>query len=384
MMKKAVKIFGLAILAFLILFNGWIMLSGKTFFYAALRYQLPGIYDYTIFENRKVEANQGLALPLDKEFNKHKLADSTEHYLDSLSTIAVVIFRNDSLLYESYAEEHAAQKISGSFSMAKSVVAAAIGSAIKQGYINSLDQPVADFLADFKTSEKRLITIRHLLMMSSGLNWDEAYASPFSITTEAYYGDDLPALIKPLSVKEAPGRFTDYKSGDTQILSFVIEKATGQSLSSWISKSLWIPMQAEHDALWSLDRKDGHEKAYCCLNATARDFARIGLLYAHLGNWNGQQLLDSSFVRFCIEPNRLPDHESNKPVDYYGGHWWNMSSLFQEPVFYARGILGQYVIVVPERKLVIVRLGHKRGTKIGMHYKESVDLTLEAIRMAGK
>jgi CubicO group peptidase (beta-lactamase class C family) len=383
-MKKVLKVFLYSVFIAIVLFNLWVILSGKTFFYTALRYQLPGIYDYSIFENRAVQASNGKALPLSKEYNAFKLSDSTQKYLDSLGTIAVVIIKNDSLLFESYAKEHSPEKISGSFSMAKSVVAAAIGTAIKQGFIKNVDQPVADFLSDFKTTDKRHITIRHLLMMSSGLNWDEAYASPFSVTTEAYYGDDLPAIIKPLAVKEAPGVFTDYKSGDTQILSFVLEKATGQSMSAWISKSLWIPMQAENQALWSLDRKDGHEKAYCCLNATARDFARIGMLYSHSGNWNGQQLIDTSFVRFCVEPNGLPDHETNAPVDYYGGHWWIMSSLFQEPVFYARGILGQYVIVVPQRNLVIVRLGHKRGTKIGMHYKESVDLTLEAIRMAGK
>ena len=115
--------------------------------------------------------------------------------------------------------------------MAKSIVALLIGKAIDEGKIKSLDQPVADFIPEFKEGEKSKITIRHLMMMSSGLDWNEGYASLTSQVTEAYYGTQLYKQVASLGVAEAPGKFWEYKSCDTELLAIIVNKATGKSLA---------------------------------------------------------------------------------------------------------------------------------------------------------
>jgi CubicO group peptidase (beta-lactamase class C family) len=138
-------------------------------------------------------------------------------------------------------------------------------------------------------------------------------------------------------------------------LGFVLEKATGKHLAEYASEKLWKPLGAERTAQWSLDEEDGHEKAYCCFYSNARDFARIGSLYLHEGNWRGKQLLDSNWVRQSITPTYLPQFKTLQPDSSYGWQWW-----IGPDYFYCRGILGQYIVVLPKEKMIIVRLGHER------------------------
>jgi CubicO group peptidase (beta-lactamase class C family) len=193
--------------------------------------------------------------------------------------------------------------------------------------------------------------------MSAALSWDEAYASLFSVTTEAYYGRDLQGLMDRLEVISEPGRDFNYQGGATQLLAMVIMRASGKNLSTYCSENLWKPLGAEHDAGWSLDKKDGMEKASCCIYSNARDFARIGSLYLHLGHANGRQLLDTSFVRESVTP--APLLKDGKTNSEYGFQWW-LTTTDGLDVFYCRGILGQYIAVIPSMELVMVRLGHER------------------------
>jgi CubicO group peptidase (beta-lactamase class C family) len=143
----------------------------------------------------------------------------------------------------------------------------------------------------------------------------------------------------------------------------VIEKATGQSLADYVSDKFWKPLGAENEALWQTDKKDGMVKAYCCIASNARDFARMAKLYEHYGKWNGQQILDSAFVAKSIVP-RFPDSPQ------YGYGWW-LAEFKGKKVFYMRGHLGQYTIVVPQDKLIIVRLGKGRLVNVdGPHSKD--------------
>jgi CubicO group peptidase (beta-lactamase class C family) len=252
------------------------------------------------------------------------------------------------------------------------VVSALLGIAIQEGKIKSVDQSVGDFLSDFNEGEKKNITIKHLLMMSSGLNWNESYANPLSVTTEAYYGTDLKKAVSGLKATEKPGVTFSYESGDTQILGLVLQAATGKSLSQYAHEKLWAPMGAENDALWSVDHEDGYEKAYCCINSNARDFARFGNLYLHKGNWKGNQLIDSSYVKRSITPHGLM--YEGKASDFYGFQWWTVPDYKGKSFFYARGILGQLIVVVPDKNAVVVRLGEKNGGKAGMHFGMVFDI----------
>ena len=280
-----------------------------------------------------------------------------------------MLIKNDSIRQEHYWDGYGPESLSNSFSVAKIIVSTLIGIAVKDGHIKSINQPVADFLPEFRKNGKQNITIRHLLMMSSGLNWDESYSSPISMTTEAYYGSDLRELIARLRPEELPGLSFSYKSGDTQVLAFVLEAATGKDLSDYASERLWQRIGATQAAEWSTDKENGDEKAYCCFFSNARDFARLGKLYLNNGIWNGDTLLPAGYVTAATTAHQLPD-ATGKPTDFYGLHWWIYPNLSGERIVYARGILGQYIALVPSRNLIMVRLGHKRGEKEGNHYSD--------------
>jgi CubicO group peptidase (beta-lactamase class C family) len=126
---------------------------------------------------------------------------------------------------------------------------------------------------------------------------------------------------------------------------------------------------------WSLDKKDGIEKAYCCLYSNARDFARLGQLYLNNGIWKGDTIVPPAYVQASVTPTNLPDKLTGAKSGFYGFNWWIVPDYKGMKIFYARGILGQYIIVVPEKELVIVRIGEKRGEKKGMHLQDVYDLT---------
>src|SRR5690606_4023426 len=159
-----------------------------------------------------------------------------------------------------------------------------------------------------------------------------------------------------LPIDNKPGQKFIYQSGDTQLLAMVLEKATKMPVANFVSKYFWQPMGKENDALWQIDHPtDGIEKAYCCIASNARLFARIGKLYLQNGIWNDQQILSSEFVQKSIEP-RFADSSQ------YGYGWW-IENYKNQAVYYMRGHLGQFVIVLPESDIIIVRLGHLKGLK---------------------
>jgi CubicO group peptidase (beta-lactamase class C family) len=165
-------------------------------------------------------------------------------------------------------------------------------------------------------------------------------------------------------------------------LGMLIEKACGMSLSEYASEKLWKPLQAMHDASWSLDKKDGTEKAYCCIYSNARDFARLGSLYLHDGNWKGKQIVSAKYINESLSPValKMPDGSTN---DCYGYGWWLLPDYKGHRVFYARGIQGQYIAVIPDTKTIVVRLGNKRGEKTGNHCNDLFVYLDGALEMIG-
>ena len=373
-MKKVLIYVAIALVSVFALINVYIVASGRTYIYDAVKLMKAGIYDYQVFNNRVIHTDSPQELPNAVDYNKKPLPVGLEKELIDNQSVAFVLLRNDSVVAEKY-WNHSDTSISGSFSMAKTIVSILTGVALKEGKIKSLDQKVGDFLPDFNSDGKEKITIRHLLSMSAGTDWDESYNSPFSITTEAYFGKDLKKTMSTVKAQDEPGKVFRYKSGETQLLGMVVEKAVGKSLSQYAEEKLWKPMHATKPALWSVDNPDGIEKCYCCFNATARDFARFGLLYLHKGNWLGTQIVDTSFVEESIVPAPLLD-EDGKPLDHYGLKWW-IAKVEGEEVFYMRGILGQYVCVIPSKHMVFVRLGHVAGSKVGPHRTDFMEYLKE-------
>ncbi|KAA9333817.1 serine hydrolase domain-containing protein [Adhaeribacter soli] len=376
---KKLKLAAVAALVLLGASAATLYITGKNYVYRALYYNFAGIDDNRIFEERILPARAPQPWPVSRLYNRQPLPAAFASKQEQLKAVAFLVIHRDSLLLEKYWNGYGPESLSNSFSVAKSVVSMLVGVALKDGKIKSIDQPVGDFLPEFKQGRKSKITLRHLLAMSSGLNWDESYSNPLSMTTEAYYGNDLKSLIHRQEVETEPGKEFFYKSGNTQVLALVLQAATGQSISAYAANRLWKPLGAEHAAEWSLDKKDGVEKAYCCLYSNARDFARLGQLYLKNGIWKGDTLVPPAYVKASLTPTHLPDKLSGAKGDFYGLHWWLIPDYKGLEIFYARGILGQYIIMVPEKELVIVRLGEKRGEKKGMHLQDVYDLADAAL-----
>lgn len=335
--------------------------------------------DYKEFPNRTIQKGTAQPWAVSKDYNSIPATEKLTTTHKNLQTVAFLIIKNDSIWHESYFDGYTNTSKSNSFSIAKSIVSAALGKAIMEGKIKSLDQKVTDFFPKLKGKFTKEVTVGDLSSMASGLSWDEKYYSPFSIVTRAYFDDHLKEVILGLSIKDKPGQEFRYLSGATQLLAMCIEKATGEYLSNYVSKHFWKPMGAENDALWQLDEADtGIEKAYCCIASTARDFARFGKLYKQNGLWNGKQILARSFVEKSLQP-RFSDSPE------YGYGWW-LHQINGKRVFYMRGHLGQFVIVLPEEELIIVRLGHLKGkqTTTDPHSNDLYVYVEEALKMINK
>lgn len=326
----------------------------------ALIYQTVDIDDYKIFTNRTVIAGQALPWAESPDFNTREVPEQFQADFEKYKTVAFLVIQKNQIIFEQYWDDYSANSLSNSFSMAKSIVSLLTGIAMDEGYIRSVDDPIGMYLPEYKEGEKSKVTIRHLLEMSSGLSWDEAYASPFSMTTKGYYGQNLAELVLQQEALYPPGEIHEYKSGNTQLLALILESATGESVSAYTSQKLWKPMGAEQDALWSLDKEQGVEKAYCCFNSNARDFARFGKLILDNGAINGIQLVSAAYLEQALTPATHLKNSDGEMVDDYGWQWW-MLDYQGHHVKYMRGVNGQYVFVIPDQELIIVRLGHERS-----------------------
>ena len=314
------------------------------------------ISDYEYFDNREIKNLNPQPWALHKKYNKVAESDILQKLNKDRETKSFLVIKNDSILFEKYYDGYDQNSLSNSFSMAKSIVVSLMSKAIMEGKIKGLDQPVSDYFEEYKEGLASELTVGDLASMSSGMEWNEKYYSIINITSESYFTDDLRSVILRQKIIKKPGQNFRYSSGDTQLLGMVIEKATGTTLSDYLSEKFWIPMGAENSALWQLDsKKYGMEKAYCCVASTARDFARFGKLYINKGKWENEVVLDSSLVELSTQPvfNDSP---------YYGYGWW-LYNYKGKKVFTMNGHRGQFVISFPEENIIIVRQGdfNKKG-----------------------
>jgi CubicO group peptidase (beta-lactamase class C family) len=338
-------------------FSAYAVLFDQTYLFKAAYYNFSAIDDYTIFENNKVaKAKEDKPWSLATTYNKNAYPDSLNNLLEDLSTVGVLMIKNDSILFEKYWDGYSDSSLSGSFSVAKSITSILIGAAIKEGKIKSVEQRVGDFIPAFAVGDKAAVKIKDLLTMSSGTNWNESYWNPLAVTAEAYYGADLMKTATDVKMVDQPGSLHKYKSGDTQLLGLILEKVTGKKLSEYAAEKLWQPLGASNDALWSTDGPNGNTKAFCCFNTNTRDFARIGKFMLDSGKINGVSVIDSAYWKQSITACNIKDAKG-LACNYYGYQWW-LDPQHPE-IFYARGILGQYIIAIPSKKIIIVRLAHK-------------------------
>lgn len=360
--KKIVKWFLILVLTILVIGNLAIVFTGRYYIYKGIAntyfrgHIRPTIYDEDVFTNRVVPHHTPQPWIESEQLGEFALSKRERQKIEKLNPASFLVSWGDTLIYEEYWGEHDKDKLGNSFSMAKSIVSLLIGVALDEGLIHSLDEPVANYLPEFN-DEKKDITIRQILTMSSGMSWSESYVSPFCDVAELYYDtDDRDLALNRRVIEEAPGVVYRYKSGDTQVLTYIIEAVTGMSVSEYAAEKLWKKMGAESDALWSLaGDENSTEKAFCCFYATSRDFLRLGKLINNNGSWKGEQLVSETYIKEfkSLAPLKKAD---GKPNNLYGFQYWIYNGLPYE-VTYFRGMSGQYIISVPSRDLVIVRTG---------------------------
>ncbi|MCT4640475.1 MAG: beta-lactamase family protein [Bacteroidales bacterium] len=315
--------------------------------------------DYKHFHNREIPSAKHIPWKIDEKYNSVDIPEELMDTITGYDPNALIIIKDSTILYEKYWNSFNENTLSNSFSVSKSIVSLLIGAAIDEGKIQSLFQPVADFIPEYQNTVNKKLILRDLLTMSSGLNWEESHKGFFSMTAKAYYGNNLHKIISDLRIIEEPGSLFKYRNGDTQILAYIIESATGYNISEYTYRKYWQHMGAKNKALWCLDEKGGDEKAFCCFNSTARDIARWGQLINENGTCNGNQLISKKYIAQALSPARHLKDKSKKSVDFYGFQWWMISDYRGLNIKYMRGIMGQYVISIPQKNIVIVRLGNE-------------------------
>lgn len=290
-------------------------------------------------------------------------------------TQGVLIIQNDSIVYEKYTGEMATDKIAGVFSITKSITSLLCGIAVDEGYIKCIDDVVTDYLPELKKEDLlwQKVTIRHLLDMRSGLDFDDTYSLSLKgkgfkrlhAMAKLNYGWNIPAQVRKLKFHCEPGSEYNYESMTTEILGMVIERATGCRFAEYLEQKVWTPLGMESPAFLSYDSKKHHTPhAFGGLALTIQDLAKIGRLYLNKGEWNGNRIVSESW----IEQSTAYSEEN----EGYHFCWYNTSSVGAEkpeyPGFYALGIRGQVLYVNPYNKLIMVRLGLKDDTYAHIPY----------------
>ena len=325
-------------------------------------YNFADINDYKKFPERKIEigttqfhfaTTEKGKLP--KELTIKDKSYPFEKYIEDNKTVAFLVIQNDTIQYEKYWKKYDETSIVPSFSMAKSILSILIGCAFDDKLLQSVNEPVTNYIPELKENGFDKVTIEHLLQMTSGLNFNESYYNPFGDAATFYYGTNLRKAINKMKLKTEPGKHFDYVSGNTQLLGLVLERVLKtQTITSYLEEKIWKPLDMEFDASWSLDRKkNGLEKTFCCINARARDYAKIGRLYLNKGKWNGKQIVSENWVNQSTKIDT-----TNGSAWYYQYQWWLPTKTGD---FMAQGILGQYIYVNPNKNLIIVRLGKNEG-----------------------
>ncbi len=329
-----------------------------------IRYNDSAVDDYKIFPYRELHASKNPA-PIPKDptpdafpatFEFDGKTQDFDTFLETNDTLAFVAIRHGKILAERYYNGHSATSISLSFSMAKSFTSILIGMAIEDGYLRSENQKVTEFIPELKANGFDRVTLRHLLQMTSGSDYIEA-DHPFCVHPWYYYTEDMTYYLTRTKILKEPGTQWRYKSGDNELLALILQRVLpeGTTITDYMQRKLWEPLGMEDDARWSVDRlPDGLEKSYCCVAATARDFAKIGLLYLNGGEWNGRQIVPREWVEKSTKLDTSDGSRWN-----YQYQWWKLSESGED--FMAGGWLGQYIYVHKTYDLVLVRLGTSFG-----------------------
>lgn len=332
-----------------------------------LIYNIPNLSDYKIFPYRVIKNSPESIFYFSKSDTLNNLGKviftnyntllpdvvTLNDYIEGSKTAAFIIIRNDTIIYEKYNKKYQKNSIFNTFSVTKVFITTLVGIAIDEGLIRSVDQAITEYIPELIEIEGfSEITVRHLLIHTSGIKFSDSRFNPFSDNARYYYGRNLRKLVHKAELYESPGVETHYSSVNVQLLALILERATGTTLSSYLQENIWQRIGMQYEATWSLDnkRKKSIEKGFSCLNCTAIDLAKLGRLYLNNGVWGNKQILSQSFI-----------YEATKR-DTTDGSCWNFQYNFklgpkQYDSYYSMGLYGQLIYIYPKKNIIIVRVG---------------------------
>lgn len=352
-----------------------------------ITYQVSDVNDYRIFPERAIQPAadpfrfKTPADPTAEEarvqawFNQDPLTGGDlESFLTGSGTQAFIVIQDDTVLYEKYFNGAQRDSIVTSFSAAKSFVSTLVGIATAEGKIHSIDDPITRYLPELLERDPRFakITIRHLLNMSSGIQYVENGFINGDDALTYYYPDLHELALRKTSIAGEPGKTWLYNNYHPLLLGILLERATGMPVAQYLETKLWQPVGAEYPASWSLDsQQTAFEKMESGINARAIDFAKLGRLYLNGGNLDGLQILPEDWVRQATRMDPAVNRAEYYPewMDqpygqvYHQSLWWGVQQGDGNYGFAAQGNYGQEIFVSPEKRIIIVRNGERYGIK---------------------
>ena len=320
----------------------------------------------TLFTTRKVPRSgpvwrlERADRPLDFTYAHDGRSYTPEQFLDRTYTDALLVMKDGRIVYENYRNNSDERTRFMGWSMTKSLVSLMVGVALEEGRIESLDDPIDRYLAELKGGGYEGVTIRQILQMRSGVDYEERYdfANPGIAAS-----NHINALVKNVSRfadpartierAHAPGETFAYKTIDTAVLGWLLERVTGTTVSAFMARALWEPLGAEQDGFFIMDGPPGVGREFtgAGFNATLRDYARVGLMMLDGGKANGRQVVPAEWVVLSTLPTT---DSSRRERDGYGMQWWT----FGETAYSAVGLQGQFIYVDPATRTVVVKLSH--------------------------
>lgn len=365
------------LLAFLILCIVTMSMYSPAFLGRVLIHWDSSVSDYKIFPERQISKGEQTytyvkninpefgGLTIDYAGKKRTL----EKFVNDTDTTSFIIVQNDCIVYEQYANGYNENSINTSFSTAKSVVSLLIGKAIELGYINSVNDPISNYIAEFKDKEIGETTIEDLLLMRSEIVYDENKFLWFGDDSLTYWYDDLRELaLSHTQLTDKYGGKFHYNNYHPLLLGIILERSTGVTVSQFFEREIWQKIGAEHNASWSLDSdKTGFEKMESGINFHAVDFIKLGSMVLHDGYWNGTQIISKEWLDLSTK-SALPIDNAEYENSFLSGKnigykymWYYTPSEQSGYDIIAWGKSDQILYISPANDLVILRTGKTDG-----------------------
>jgi CubicO group peptidase (beta-lactamase class C family) len=285
-----------------------------------------------------------------------------EQFIQRTFTNALLVMKDGQIVFETYRNNTDEQTRFIAFSMTKSITSILIGCALEEGRIKSLDDPITQYLPELKSGGYNGVTIRQVLQMRSGVDYEERYDFGNPGTAARNHESALVKNVvrfadaaRTIKRKNSPGEVFEYKTLDTAVLGWLIERVSGGSnVAAYTAQRLWEPLGAESDGFYIMDGPPGSGREFsgAGFNATLRDFARFGLMVLNNGEANGRRIVSADWIRQSTQPTA---GRSTAARAGYGYQWW----MAQGPkAFQAIGLQGQFIYIDPDTRTIVVKLSY--------------------------